>query len=206
MLALGVLLGAALALGAHGARFGLEGTGHLPAVMGSLWVSKFTIFGGAISDFPYGPWVLALVAWMLDLLACVGLLSGVPLLARLPFSGPALASMRQRAFLTLVRYPGLERMALFGVGLFVFLPIPGSGSVIGTLVGQLVGLSRTSTLLVVALGSGLAAATMAAMATLLSERWESLLESPLFAAAGFVLLLLFAWIALVRAHRQLRRA
>ena len=206
MLALVILVGTVVLLVTWRARAGWQPIAKLPAIMGSVWLSRLAIFSGAISGFPFSPWTIGLVAWVLDLLVAVGLLSGLPLLATLPISGQLLARMRQRAFVTLIKYPGLERTALFGVGLFVFIPIPGSGSVIGTLVGQLVGLTRTATLVVVALGSALSVVTLAAMADFLGQRWEALAKSPLTAAGGFIVLLVFGWVAWSKVRRELKRA
>jgi uncharacterized membrane protein len=206
LLSLGVLAGTAALLFGWAAREGWESLAPLPAAAVLVWISPFTIFGGAIEDAPYNAWGLSLIAWVLDLLASVALLAGLPLLARLPVTGATISRMRERAFTALDRYPGLERMAFLGVGLFVFLPIPGSGSVIGTLVGQIIGLSRTGTLIVVAIGTGLALCTWALLAELLGERWETLIESPLTLVGGLVVLGLFGWFAWVHVRRVLQRA
>ena len=206
LLSLGILIGTAVLLFGWAAREGWQSLAPLPAAAVLVWISPFTIFGGAIEDAPYSAWGLSLIAWVLDLLASVALLAGLPLLARLPVTGATISRMRERAFTALDRYPGLERMAFLGVGLFVFLPIPGSGSVIGTLVGQIIGLSRTGTLIVVAIGTGLALCTWALLAELLGERWETLIKSPLTLVGGLVVLGLFGWFAWVRVRRELQRA
>jgi uncharacterized membrane protein len=206
LLSLGVLAGSAALLGTWAARAGWQSLALLPPAALAVWTTPFAIFGGEIDGSPFSSWGLALLAWVLDLLACAALLAGLPLLARLPVSGPALTRMRARAFTTLDRYPGLERMAYAGVFVFVFLPIPGSGSVIGTLVGQIIGLSRTGTLIVVGLGTGLALCTWALLAVLLGERWEELIRSPLVLLGCLAAFLLFAWIAWARVRSTLKRA
>ena len=77
---------------------------------------------------------------------------------------------------------------------------------IGTLVGQIIGLSRTGTLIVVALGTGMALCTWALLADLLGERWEALIKSPLTALGGLIVLALFGWFVWRRVRRQLERA
>jgi uncharacterized membrane protein len=206
LLSLGILVGTAVLLVAWGTRAGWQALAPLPVAALAVWISPFTIFGSAIENVPYSAWELSLIAWVLDLLASVALLAGLPLLARLPVTGATIARLRERAFNALDRYPGLERMAFAGVGLFVFLPIPGSGSVIGTLVGQIIGLSRTGTLIVVAIGTGLALCSWALLAELLGERWETWIESPLTLVGGLLVLGLFAWFAWVRVRRELQRA
>jgi uncharacterized membrane protein len=206
LLSLGILTGTAALLGAWVARSGWQSLAMLPIAALAVWTSPFTIFGGEIDGMPYSSWGLALLAWVLDLLAAVALLAGLPLLARLPVTGAMLTRMRARAFATLERYPGLERMAYAGVFVFVFLPIPGSGSVIGTLVGQIIGLSRTGTLIVVGLGTGLALCTWALLAVLLGEQWQELIHSPLTLLGCLAAFVLFAWIAWTRVRSTLKRA
>jgi uncharacterized membrane protein len=206
ILSLAILAGTAVLLFGWAARAGWQSLATLPAAALAVWISPFTIFGSALEDVPYSSWGLSLIAGVLDLLAAVALLAGLPLLGRLPATGAVLERMRERAFNALDRYPGLERMAFFGVFLFVFLPIPGSGSVIGTLVGQILGLSRTGTLIVVALGTGLALCTWALLADLLGDRWEGLIQSPLTALGGLIALGLFGWFVWMRVRRQLERA
>lgn len=74
------------------------------------------------------------------------------LLERLPRIGPLLHRGRESMRRTLVAKPWIRRWALFGVGFFVVLPLPGSGTLGGSVMGLLAGLSRTATFLSVGLG------------------------------------------------------
>ena len=68
-------------------------------------------------------------------------------------------------------------MAVGGITFFVFLPLPGSGCVTGTLIGQLAGLSRVAGFLAVGIGAGVAAAVYAGVARFLGEQWTAMLHS-----------------------------
>ena len=204
-LALAVLASAAVLLGVHGASRGWSALAEMPAVAGTVWLSRLAILGGAIEGNPWGPWSLGLVAWMLDLLAAVVLLSGFGGLDRMRVSGAWLRGMRRRAMVTLIKLPGLERTARLGVALLVFIPIPGSGSVIGTLIGQVVGLTRTATLASVAVGSGLSVIAIALAAHFLGDRWEDIAASPWAALAGLMALGAFGWVTWMKVRRQLRQ-
>ncbi len=186
-----------------------RGPGTLPtlALVGlSVFFSKLLIFQGAIDGHPYSPWSLALISWEMDLLASTLLLLWVVRLERLAVVGPALRQAHERAVSMLKQYPGLKRMALSGIALFVLVPFPGSGAVVGTLVGQLVGLSRSADFLAVAIGSCLTVAMYAAAADLLGERWRGMLQSPLILAVSCAILLIFGWIAWRRVKRVLSSA
>jgi uncharacterized membrane protein len=198
-------VGTAFLVGTYGASRGWSALAEIPAVAGTVWLSRLAILGGAIEGNPWGPWSLGLVAWVLDLIAAVILLSGVGGLDRMRVSGAWLRRMRWRAIKTLVKFPGLERTAIFGVGLLVFIPIPGSGSVVGTLLGQVVGLTRTATLASVAVGSGLSIIAIAMTAHYLGDRWDEIAASPGSALAGGALVCILFWLAWLRVRRQLRR-
>lgn len=74
------------------------------------------------------------------------------LLERLPRVGPRLRRTRRSMRSTLARKPWIRRWALAGVAFFVILPMPGSGTLVGSMVGRLIGLSPLGSFLAVAAG------------------------------------------------------
>jgi putative small multi-drug export protein len=72
------------------------------------------------------------------------------LLERIPGLGPRLARIHDAAAATLHDHAWIRRWATLGVALFVVSPLPASGSIGGSVVGRLVGLSRFSCFLAVA--------------------------------------------------------
>jgi hypothetical protein len=74
------------------------------------------------------------------------------LLERLPTVGPWLHRTRATMEATLEAKPWIRRFALFGVGFFVLLPLPGSGTLGGSIVGRIIGLSRLGTFVSVSVG------------------------------------------------------
>jgi len=179
----------------------------------AVFLSKLFIFGGAIDVWPFnaktidlGAWELALIAWVIDLLVSCALLAGMASFERLRLAGRALSEARARASQTLREFPGLRRLAVAGITLLVFLPIPGSGAVTGTLVGRLVGLSRMATFAAVASGAGLAVSAYAGVASFLDENWRELIKSPTLVIASTLGLVGFVWFAWLRVRRELTRA
>ncbi len=209
---------AAIALAsAAGAIAYLLVTGTHPASLAAaalaVFLSKLFIFGGAIELWPFdattldfNAWELALTAWILDLWVSCGLLAGIAGVERLPLVGRVLLEARARASQTLIDFPGLRRLAVFGIALLVFLPIPASGAVTGTLVGRLVGLTRMHTLAAVGSGAGIAVSVYAGVATFLDENWRELIQSPTLVIASVLGLAAFLWIAWLRVRRELTRA
>jgi uncharacterized membrane protein len=139
------------------------------------------------------------------MLGSVVLLASIASFERLHLIGRALKEAHQRAGETLRTYPGLRRLAFWGVLILVFLPIPGSGAFTGTLVGRLVGMSRTATLLSVTAGAGLAVIAYASVAVFLGAQWRNMLESPWIVIPSLLGIGLFCWWAWLRVRRELER-
>ncbi len=74
------------------------------------------------------------------------------LIERLPGVGPAFRRARARMAAFLAGHRWMRRVATFGAGFFVLLPLPGSGTFGGSLFARLLGLTRKIAFLSVALG------------------------------------------------------
>lgn len=169
-------------------------------------IGKWLIFVGAKRDNPYGfnAWELAFLISLLDLWIAIGLNTFLPQLEKLPRIGPWLIKTRIQAATTFHQYPRLERMAFWGVVLWVMLPLPASGAITGSFATRLVGLSRMSAtfaILIGSLGNGL---VFAAMATALGAHSAALIDNPQFTVISSVLLLGAIWFGWRRLRRLLR--
>ncbi len=182
-LCLGIAGGTIVLLAAFLWRNGMDAFWSLAWAAPTVFFSKLTIFSGAAEQVSFSPWSLGLLAWVLDLLASALLLTGVKGLDSLPVMGPAIVQARGRAGQALHTYPGLRRLAIWGIFAFVFAPLPGSGSVVGTLISQIIGLSRATTLLAVGSGAGVAVLAYAWLADRIGEHGRELIESPETVAA-----------------------
>ena len=205
-LALGIGLGTVALLVLYVIRHGVTAFWGLAWAAPTVFFSKLTIFSGAAEQVSFSPWGLGLIAWVLDLLACTLLLAGVKGLDNLPVMGPAIVQARSRAADALRVYPGLRRLAIWGIFAFVFAPLPGSGSVVGTLISQIIGLSRTTALLAVGSGAGLAVVVYAWLADRIGEHGRDLLESPETIAAIALGGVLAGYLALRYIKRVLSQA
>jgi hypothetical protein len=201
-----VLIGSVAVLVIYVIRHGWGAVGALAVAATAVFLSKLSIFGGNIPNNPFNPWELGLIAWMLDLWVSCALLAGLASFEKLPIAGKALAEAHLRAHQTLLQYPGLRRLAFWGIAVLVFLPIPGSGAVTGTLVAQIVGLSRMASFVSVALGAALAVSVYAAVAVLASEHGEKFLTNPLVIIAAVLGLILLFWYAWMRIKKELQRS
>jgi len=122
-------------------------------------VGPSVIFGPAMTGthvFAHlSTWDLVGVSTFFSLATAFFYSFNLDLLERLPKLGPRLRLMRRSMRATLERKPWIRRWALFGVGFFVLLPLPGSGTLGGSIMGRLIGLSRLGSFLAVAAGGTL---------------------------------------------------
>jgi uncharacterized membrane protein len=204
--ALTVVVASLVAMASYVALHGWTAFGQLTVAGTFVFLTKLSIFGGNIPEQRFNPWELALIAWVIDLWVSCALLAGLASFERLPLAGKALADANVRAGKTLLEYPGLRRLAFWGITVLVFLPIPGSGAVTGTLVARMVGLSRVASFSAVAAGAGFAVLTYAAVAVFLGNQWERLLTDPLVLALSVLVLVAFVAFAWLRVRRALQRS
>jgi uncharacterized membrane protein len=185
--------------------FGKSGLYALLWLVGTLpFVGKFLIFAG-LANHPLGPIAIAVFSLLFDLLVAVILFAGLHRFERLPVAGAGITAARRRAHEVLERYPGLRRLAFWGVSLFVFLPLPASGAVGGSFAATLFGLSRASGVLGIGLGSGAIAVVFTAIAIGMGKEGEALLKNPWLGVAGLAVFALFGWLAYRRAKKILER-
>jgi uncharacterized membrane protein len=184
---------------------GTHGIGPLVAASVAVWFTKLTIFGGTFEGQPFSPWELALLGWVLELLLSIVLLASIASFERLPLAGRAFHEAHLRANQALRTYPGVRRLAFWGVLIFVFLPLPGAGAFIGTLLGRLVGLSRCATLASVGIGAAAAVFSYAGIAVFLGAQWRNLLASPSIVIPSVIAIALFCWWAWLRVRKELER-
>ncbi len=173
------------------------------ALTSLLVVGHFIIF--APGELYGGPWTLALMVWLIDVMVAFVLASGLSSLERAPVLGGWLRRARERAHEVLDEYPRLERMAFFGVAVFVFLPVASTGAVTGSFAARILGLSRIAGVLAIALGAAGTTVIFALLATYLGERGEEILQSPVATTATLVCAGLLAWFAFQKVKVLLRK-
>lgn len=108
------------------------------------FVGPSVIFGAAGFD-ALGTWQVAAVVASFSVLTAFFYAYNLDLLERVPKVGVWLRRVSISTRRTLTARPWIRRWATFGVGFFVLLPLPGSGTLGGSLMGRLVGLSPRAT-------------------------------------------------------------
>src|SRR5262245_22211874 len=144
---------------------GAAGLGKIATAAGAslLLAGKLVIFWGTRRG-ALSIWSLALMTFTIDMICAFALASGLRGLERAPLVGGWLHTSRARAKQVLIEYPGLKRLAFFGVVAFVLLPIAGTGAITGSIVARLLGLSRLAGIGAVAVASGWSAFAFSVLA------------------------------------------
>ena len=154
-------------------------------------------------------WHLAVLVVYLNAAEAFFLAYNLDLLERVPWLGPRMARARRRGTRTLKERPWIRRWATFGVGFFVFLPLPGSSSLAGCVLGRLIGLTNLRAFLTVSLAGTVVSAIYGWFGTGL-QRWSRAHEMgfatrlAIVTATIVALVLLLRWIT--RPRRRSSRA
>jgi uncharacterized membrane protein len=167
---------------------------------------KYLIFAGLSKELPLGPWSIALLATIVDIATALTLAVGLGWLARFDWIRRTLKKIHDRAEHVLEEFPRLERMAFWGVVLFVFLPLPASGAIGGTFVAQFLGLSRTAGVVAVTLGGVLVSLVFASLASWMGAEAQTLLENPWITGISAGVFVAFVWIAWRTARKALKKS
>lgn len=166
-------------------------------------VGKLVIFWGLKEGAP-PIWSLGLMTFLVDLVCAFLLASSLRGLERAPLVGGWFKNGRARAKALLVEYPGLRRLAFFGVVAFVLLPIAGTGAVTGSIVARILGLSRIAGIGAITLASGSSALAFSLLATFMGEQAQIMLRNPLIVAGVLGLIGAGAWTLYQRVLDELK--
>jgi uncharacterized membrane protein len=104
------------------------------------FVGPSVIFGSSQFD-ALSPWQVAASVAVFSCLTAFFYAYNLDLLERVPKVGVWLRRARSGARKSLTGHPWIRRWTIFGVGCFIVLPLPGSGTLGGSLVARLVGLT-----------------------------------------------------------------
>jgi uncharacterized membrane protein len=178
----------------------------LTAVGASLVVFGPTvIFGPAVvPGLALSTWELVAVVSFMSVLTAFVYAYNLDLFERVPRVGPWLRRARMGASRSLRQHPWVRRLATVGLGVFVLLPLPGSGSLGGCLIGRLIGLRPLRTFLATGIAGVLVALLYGWGGATLKEWLDREEVGWKVRAAGVVLFLLVVTL-LVRFVRRFAR-
>jgi uncharacterized membrane protein len=103
---------------------------------------KFLPMWGISGQSNFSPWELGLVIWAMDTCTVLIMVYGLEAFYRFRRLKGFLDRVQSNAGLVLAAYPRMRRAAVIGVVLFVLFPVAGTGALVGSFLGILLGLRR----------------------------------------------------------------
>ena len=97
-------------------------------------------------------WLAAFTLAFLDVAGGLFMAWNFPLVLRIPYIGPWVRRLMEAGRTFLDRRPWLERLYFVGLVAFVALPFDGSGSIVGSVVGRMLGMTKTEVISCIAVG------------------------------------------------------
>lgn len=164
------------------------------AAIASAVAGRFIIWAGDGVDesISFSPMQLALLVLSLDTVWAIVLTWHAGLLFHVPWLGPRLKAAVQEGGLLLKSNRWMRRLTVGAVLAFVMLPISSTGSIGGSLLGRLLGLSRAATLSTVLIGSILGCTVMLAFAEALAPWFQDM--SPTVRFGGITVIVLIGFV------------
>lgn len=173
-----------------------------------LFFGRFMILAGdqgANSDYGsfFTPAQLALLVFFLDAIMAVIVTFHMSVLFRLPLLGSRLKVLVEEGRSLIQSQRWMRRLTVAGVVAFVMFPLASTGSLGGSILGRLLGLSRIGTLAAVITGSVFGCSVMYFGAGLITKWLDR--DDPLVQAAGVAIVVALV-ILLSSRYRKLTRA
>ena len=173
------------------------------AILASLVAGRLIILRGesAVQPIGFSATELALLVLYLDTIWAVVLTWHAGVLFHVPWLGRRLKAAVQEGSVLVKRNHWMRNVTVAAVLCFVMLPISSTGSIGGSLLGRLLGLSRRGTLTVVLIGSVLGCAMMYAGAEVLKKHVD--VSHPGIRYGGIAVLMLLFFILSRRYRRSI---
>lgn len=138
--------------------------------------------------------LLVLILWM-DALTAFVMIFHASFIYRIPKIGPGMLALQEDGEFFLSQHPWMRRFAWLGLIAFVTFPFAATGSVGGSILGRLLGLSRWATLSGVILGSVISSLTVYAFAATIKKSPYFKSDSPWTLIGSIVVIVaIFAFI------------
>lgn len=179
-----------IAIGVHGG-WGLAGTLVREMLIAFFAAGRFIILAGGdagndatLSSLTRGQLFL-LVSYM-DLFVASLLVVHAGVIFRIPRIGPQLAALQEDGEFVLSMHPWMRRATWIGMILFIVFPLAATGSVGGSILGRLLGMTRLATFSAIMTGSVIGNGIMWLFAGVISD-WLNK-DDPLLLVGGIAVI------------------
>jgi len=187
-LVIGPIAGFGLILLVTGLLVSPAAAGFVASLAAGTFVSggKLVILAGAVEQAPVGHWEVAALVVYIDIATACIVMGGIHILDRVPWVARRLDAAGRSGGRVLAHNPWMFRAAWAGLALFIAVPFNGTGALVGSVLGRLLGLSRLSIVSATAFGSVVSATALALATGIWAERINALAAEPALGVAVLV--------------------
>jgi hypothetical protein len=184
-LVIGPVVGFALILVTAGIFVSPDAAGFIASVAAGTFVGggKLVILAGAVEQAPVGHWGLAALVVYIDIATALMMMGAIHVLDRIPFVARRLAKAGESSGRVLAHNPWMHRATWLGLAVFVAVPFNGTGALVGSVLGRLLGLTRVSIVSATAFGSATSATALGLATGIWAERIDALAQEPVLGVA-----------------------
>jgi uncharacterized membrane protein len=187
-LVIGPIAGFALILLLTAALVSPAAAGFIASLAAGTFVGggKLVILAGAVEQAPVGHWEVAALVVYIDIATACIVMGAIHILDRVPMVARRLDAAGRSSGRVLAHNPWMFRAAWAGLALFIAVPFNGTGALVGSVLGRLLGLSRLNIVSATAAGSVVSATALALATGIWAERINALAAEPALGAAVLV--------------------
>jgi uncharacterized membrane protein len=150
--------------------------------LGKESVIPIGIFGGeiqvpiinkAVTISPIDPLVMALSIAFVDIIVALFLLWNFDLAKKIPLVGKFITKIEELGQVSSDKYGWLKPLRFIGIVLFVMVPLQGSGGLVGSIVGRLIGMKPINTFFAICVGAIVGCTLIAYFADLIIDIFQN---------------------------------
>lgn len=196
-LVIGPIVGFGLVLLLTGTFVSPAAAGFIASLAAGTFVGggKLVILAGAVEQAPVGHWALAALVVYIDIATALIIMGGIHVLDRVPSVARRIAAAGESSGKVLEHNPWMLRAAWLGLALFIAVPFNGTGALVGSVLGRVLGLSRISIVSATALGSATSATALALASGIWAERIDALAADPVLGPVVLVAAVAMTFVA-----------
>jgi uncharacterized membrane protein len=139
-------------------------------------------------------WLIAASIMMIDVETALFMGWNFDLLLKIPMLGKTLESFIIKTRHFIEEKPWLKKIYFAGIVVLVMVPVLGSGGIRGSVIGQLLGMQKTTVFLAILIGAFIGCFGIALGALFLQELFLQNLLSGITAVAGLIIIAISGWV------------
>jgi uncharacterized membrane protein len=139
-------------------------------------------------------WLIAVSIMMIDIETALFMGWNFDLLLKIPMLGKTLESFIRKTRDFIREQPWLKKIYFTGIVVLVMVPVLGSGGIRGSIIGQLLGMQKTTVFLAIVIGAFVGCFGIALGALFLQELFLQSILLGTTAVAGLIILAISGWL------------